>query len=651
MGSRSLLLWALFMFTCRCTSSQYFNTTQRTVTSDSAETTSSADSRYIAPYATHRRYVWTLATWRGINSAVNFVTVGTVFVGVDPAASTASTTTIFHSEYRNKSVELWTRTDTNSDGTVTATATDLSGREITLAYPTAYNTIDARVTWAVLTPSKTDSSTCCWYNFVSATPQTPIVSPAPNTAADVDDPQGLKYTLTYLFRDNRYNIPNEQLQFPLPAAVTDAPMCIADLCSIRGGGIPRTHISFQVLPTPQLPHHTLAVVPAPTIPIVTSSPGTLAESRAVDEPAIPTSQVPGDASVHGPGPQQPPQKSVSQSSPLPITFNSVTLQPQASAVIIEGQTLTLGSALTLGSGPLATTVALHKSDSSIILQINDKASTIQLFPTPKPALMDHHLPPSFTMGPQVITANSESQYIIQGETLTPGSRIVIAGSTISLAPNAQTLVINGQTQTQVAAANITPAPKLTIGSMVFTADPSSKFVIEGQTLQPGGAPIVLDGGKTTVSLASNGAQIVVNGRTTDLQPNGAAASITVGSTMYTANADGRYVVDGRTLVPGGSAITVHGTTLSLGSGGRYIVVDGKTETVAQSTSGGDEAEYVWSTLASATTAPLAAGVTTDSDPAATPPSSSSSTGSRLKGISSWRVSGMMLTLLFTIAGR
>ncbi|MGG6498310.1 UNVERIFIED_CONTAM: hypothetical protein NY603_35830, partial [Bacteroidetes bacterium 56_B9] len=82
---------------------------------------------------------------------------------------------------------------------------------------------------------------------------------------------------------------------------------------------------------------------------------------------------------------------------------------------------------------------------------------------------------------------------------TPGSRIVIAGSTISLAPNAQTLVINGQTQTQVAAANITPAPKLTIGSMVFTADPSSKFVIEGQTLQPGGAPIVLDGGKTTVS--------------------------------------------------------------------------------------------------------------------------------------------------------
>lgn len=151
MGPRSHLLWALFTFTCRCTSSQCkytsndiqdgpgadlkhsdFNTTLSTVTSDSAETTSSIDSRYIAPYATHRRYVWTLATWRGINSAVDFVTVGTVFVGFDPAVSTASTTTIFHSEYRNKSVELWTRTDTNSNGTVTATATDLSGREITL---------------------------------------------------------------------------------------------------------------------------------------------------------------------------------------------------------------------------------------------------------------------------------------------------------------------------------------------------------------------------------------------------------------------------------------------------------------------------------------------------------------------------------------
>ncbi|PPJ55179.1 hypothetical protein CBER1_05420 [Cercospora berteroae] len=626
MLSRSLLLWGLFTITCRCTSLQYFNTTLSTVTSDSAETTSSADWRYIAPYATHRRYVWTLATWRGVNSAVSFVTVGTVFVGFDPAASTASTTTIFHSEYRNMSVELWTRTETNSEGTVTATATDLSGREITLAYPTAYNTIDAGVTWAVLTASNSDGSACCCYNRVSTSPPTPIVSPAPNTAADVDDPQGLKYTLTYLFRDNAYNIPNEQLQFPLPAAVTDAPVCTADLCFNKGGGIPRTHISvgttqsyllatttttltgignqFQVLPTPLLPPKTLAVVAAPTIPIITDRPNTDAESHGEDEPATPIPQGPDDVSLHGPVPQLQPHKSALLPSPTPITFNSVTLQPQASAVIVEGQTLALGSALTLGSGPLATTVALHKSDSSIILQVNDMVSTLQLLPTPASALADHHLPPSFTIGSQVITANSKSEYIIQGETLAPGSRIVIAGSTMSLAPNAQALVINGKTQTQVAAAHITPAPKLTIGSMVYSIDHSSRFVLEDHTLQPGGPPIVLDGGKSTVSLASNGAEVVVNGKTTNLQPNGAAASITVGSKIYTTNTDGNYSIDGRTLAPGGSAVIADGTTLSMGSQGRYIVVD-----------------------------------------------SSSSVGSRLKGISIWWNLGLTLTFLFVILAR
>jgi hypothetical protein len=100
-------------------------------------------------------------------------------------------------------------------------------------------------------------------------------------------------------------------------------------------------------------------------------------------------------------------------------------------------------------------------------------------------------------------------YLIGSILLTPSGSIVIASTTISLAPGATALVINGQTSfiSPVTEPIITNPPLLTIGSQTHTAlsGGGTTFIIGGQTLTPGGG-ITVDG--TTISLASGATQLV-----------------------------------------------------------------------------------------------------------------------------------------------
>jgi hypothetical protein len=58
-------------------------------------------------------------------------------------------------------------------------------------------------------------------------------------------------------------------------------------------------------------------------------------------------------------------------------------------------------------------------------------------------------------------------------------------------------------------------------------------------------------------------------------------AITVGQNIVTANSEGNFVVGTETLKPGGSALTIDGSTLSLGPSGAIAIVNGVTQTVAQ----------------------------------------------------------------------
>ena len=154
---------------------------------------------------------------------------------------------------------------------------------------------------------------------------------------------------------------------------------------------------------------------------------------------------------------------------------------------------------------------------------------------------------------------------------------------------------------------------LTVGGTPITANPTSAFVVGGQTAAPGGAPITVGG--TTISIAAGGTAAVVNGGTTPLSaPTGVAVAGTTltpggptvtgaGGTMFALppSATGVIVVNGvtrplpapiatealavgsQTLVAGGSGATVSGMYVSVLPGGSAAVVGTQTQLLAAST--------------------------------------------------------------------
>ncbi|KAH8717042.1 hypothetical protein GQ44DRAFT_390988 [Phaeosphaeriaceae sp. PMI808] len=102
----------------------------------------------------------------------------------------------------------------------------------------------------------------------------------------------------------------------------------------------------------------------------------------------------------------------------------------------------------------------------------------------------------------------------------------------------------------------------------------SNTLTQGQSTNINGVPVVVpsDGG---------GSRVVIGGTTIQVDNRPTAVPIlTVGDNTVTANPDGQFVVGTATLKPGGPAITVDGSTLSLGPSGTIAVVNGITQTLA-----------------------------------------------------------------------
>ncbi|PVH97001.1 hypothetical protein DM02DRAFT_658670 [Periconia macrospinosa] len=224
--------------------------------------------------------------------------------------------------------------------------------------------------------------------------------------------------------------------------------------------------------------------------------------------------------------------------------------------VVSGQTLTPGKEITVSG----TTISFEQAGSAVI--INGVTST---FAAPAaPGIT----PPPITIGQQIINplGGSGISYNIDNKILTPGGIITISGTTISLAPDATALIING------VVSKISSSPLLTIGSNVYTAAPASgiSYVIQGQTLTPGGT-INLDG--TTISLSPSATALVVNGVTTILSSSSKNREVitnppilAIGSRKYTAapGTGTSFIIDGQTLTPGGMIVS-NGTTISLAS--------------------------------------------------------------------------------------
>jgi hypothetical protein len=107
-------------------------------------------------------------------------------------------------------------------------------------------------------------------------------------------------------------------------------------------------------------------------------------------------------------------------------------------------------------------------------------------------------------------------------------------------------------------------PPVVVGSVTLT---------QGQSTDINGVPVFVptDGG---------GSRIVIGGTTLPVNNGPSAAPVlTVGSSTVTADSQGQFVVGTNTLKPGGPAVTVDGSTLSLGPGGTIAIINGVTQTL------------------------------------------------------------------------
>lgn len=110
------------------------------------------------------------------------------------------------------------------------------------------------------------------------------------------------------------------------------------------------------------------------------------------------------------------------------------------------------------------------------------------------------LPPNVVViGSSTFTKNSASGVVIGSQTLKPGSVITVDGSTVSLSPTGNAVVVNANSGFVTSTA--------TLQSVV----PLNSLVIGGQTLTAGGT--VTEGGDI-LSLAAGGTGIVVVGTMT-----------------------------------------------------------------------------------------------------------------------------------------
>ncbi|KAK8157857.1 hypothetical protein BKA80DRAFT_178594, partial [Phyllosticta citrichinensis] len=255
---------------------------------------------------------------------------------------------------------------------------------------------------------------------------------------------------------------------------------------------------------------------------------------------------------------------------------------------IGGQTLTPGGRITAGG----TTLSLDVSDKSIYINgVPSRISKGNPFSTLYPAITFQ----GTTIAPHAQSAGSQPTYTIGSATLTPGGHVVVSGTTLSLAPFATALIINGATST-LNPAVLTSLPAIAIGSTSFSPilGPGRTYIIGSQTLTPGGR-ITVSG--TTLSLLPTPTAVVINGATYALSAIAASAAapaptnaplLTLAARTYTAlpgnsGAQPTYIIGGKTLTAGGSIVLSGGTTVSLAPLATALIVNGATTTLFPAT--------------------------------------------------------------------
>ena len=210
-------------------------------------------------------------------------------------------------------------------------------------------------------------------------------------------------------------------------------------------------------------------------------------------------------------------------APAPIILNDQTLSPvSGSGYVVAEQTLQPGSTVVLGSGVSATTIALQRASNGYVNVLVGPSSS-QLPPIPRTTALAPVIFNGQTLSPVTGTA---SGYVVAGQTILPGSTIVLGSGvsqttvTLQTASNGNLNVIVGSSSSQIPQLSVTTPfvtqlPPFTLGSQTVSANDKGQYIIGSQTLTAGGV-VTVSG--TPVSIGSIATDVVVGSSTEALGP-------------------------------------------------------------------------------------------------------------------------------------
>jgi hypothetical protein len=224
-------------------------------------------------------------------------------------------------------------------------------------------------------------------------------------------------------------------------------------------------------------------------------------------------------------------------APLTIdgqTISATTLSSGNVGFIIDGQTLAVGGAIEVGSGSSLTTLALVTDSSGHTLIVsNGHTSEIPTITTP-----------SIVINGQTIEATALPSgsvgFIVSGQTLTEGGSITASGTVFTLTTDAAGYtILASHGHTSVLPNQISAGPRTidgqTISQTMLPSGIGEAYLIDGQTLTPGGS-VTISGTTYTLTTDPEGNTVLIDNGKTSAVPTAGVSMISNGMVSVTSKA-------------------------------------------------------------------------------------------------------------------
>lgn len=360
-------------------------------------------------------------------------------------------------------------------------------------------------------------------NPASPQAESPNVPSSPNQVANVNQasstPPAAVFTAPSEGGPNAVSPPNQVVNAASTPAVSNAPS--------SPEGTPNI---VNLLPVLDLNSQVATAAPAAAANAVANV--VISSTNAQGSVVVTTSQAPGvvitSTNVQGSQvvttlPVVSPQDLGNAPKPVPANVVISSTNAQGSIVITTSQ-----------APGVITTVTDARGSQIVMTMPVGSPQVLNNTPKPTPVVVDGH----------TLFTNTQSQYIIAGQTLTPNTPLILGSGSSTTPIILQTsginpvLIIGSSTTTlhlTSSTPTTTPPPAITIGTQIITPNAQGQYIVGTQTLTPGGEIVV---GSTT---PPGGSVAVVGGTTVSLAPSATQAvvgTITEGLAPYIAGGFG-----------------------------------------------------------------------------------------------------------------